>query len=388
MEKKSSLAPGFVLFAISIIFLITAGSLLQTRYGLMGLAATEIGLLAIAILGAMSLPGGIRKAFEVKMPQLKEASASFCVYIGTYGFTIGAATLLLYLFPAMAEVSNAINDFFSEGGWLLVVAVSILPGICEEALFRGTIQSVFSKIQTIWIIVAITGVLFGLFHLDVYRFLPTMILGFGFAYIMAKTGNLLYSILLHMIHNFLGIMPLLFSNGEAAANEAAVVANPIQVAGSAAIFFGMGFLFVALGVRKFNGESLHKGNKKQTLLTIICFVVIAAGFMAINSSAGAVACDMDLSLTFYEEYNESISFDSPVAGVYQVEISIDTNGSRGYVELFDTNGKLVFMSGEGTSFSASGPVSLEKGSYFCHIVIDPVQEDQHTQANVKVLVKR
>jgi hypothetical protein len=76
-----------------------------------------------------------------------------------------------------------------------------MPAICEEALCRGLIQYSFGGLRRKWLTVLIVGILFGIMHLDFYRFLPTMLLGLAMAYIMAETRNLLLPMLFHFINN-------------------------------------------------------------------------------------------------------------------------------------------------------------------------------------------
>jgi membrane protease YdiL (CAAX protease family) len=81
--------------------------------------------------------------------------------------------------------------------------IAVMPAICEEALHRGFILSSLASVKNKWIIVLSMGVIFGLFHLDLYRFLPTAVLGMALSYIMIETKNMVLPFFFHFINNAL-----------------------------------------------------------------------------------------------------------------------------------------------------------------------------------------
>lgn len=90
--------------------------------------------------------------------------------------------------------------------WFTFPLASILAPIVEEILFRGCIRR-FIKNDIVFIIVS--GVIFGLLHTIsegslagiLIMAIPYSILGCGFAYIYAKTNNIINNILCHACHN-------------------------------------------------------------------------------------------------------------------------------------------------------------------------------------------
>jgi len=90
-------------------------------------------------------------------------------------------------------------------GWILaVIVIGIIPGIGEELLFRGIIQSLFIRAKvnfhlSIWI----SAILFSLLHFQMYGFLPRAIMGAMFGYIYYYSGILPLAILAHSINNLL-----------------------------------------------------------------------------------------------------------------------------------------------------------------------------------------
>lgn len=83
---------------------------------------------------------------------------------------------------------------------LLVLAV--LPALGEEMIFRGIIQKLFthwtkSAHWGIWI----AAIIFSAIHLQFYGFLPRMLLGALFGYLLFWSGSLWLPILAHFINN-------------------------------------------------------------------------------------------------------------------------------------------------------------------------------------------
>lgn len=89
-----------------------------------------------------------------------------------------------------------------------IFAVLIGP-VLEELAFRKVLLdrlSCYSKKYTI----ILSGVMFGLFHTNLFQFFYACFIGIVFAYIYTITGKIRYTIILHMSVNFLhGIVPMM-----------------------------------------------------------------------------------------------------------------------------------------------------------------------------------
>ena len=78
-------------------------------------------------------------------------------------------------------------------------AVAVLPAVCEEWLFRGTIQPIFAKWSgNIHIGIWVSAFLFSAIHFQFFGFLPRLLLGAGFGYmvvLVAVCGQLYWDTL-------------------------------------------------------------------------------------------------------------------------------------------------------------------------------------------------
>ncbi len=83
---------------------------------------------------------------------------------------------------------------------LLLVCLSVLPGLIEEAMFRGYITAAYRR-RSLVVQALVPSLLFGLFHLEPTQAMATIVLGVGFALARLYTGSLLPSMVAHAIYN-------------------------------------------------------------------------------------------------------------------------------------------------------------------------------------------
>lgn len=88
---------------------------------------------------------------------------------------------------------------------LNIVSVGILPGIFEELLFRGVILQGMRPAGDVAALVC-SSLMFGLMHGTLYQIPFAFILGLVFGYIVLKTGNILWSMGLHIVNNTLSVL--------------------------------------------------------------------------------------------------------------------------------------------------------------------------------------
>jgi len=81
----------------------------------------------------------------------------------------------------------------------LLLVIAILPGICEELLFRGFILSGLRG-AGLWAI-PLTALLFGLAHSSIYRILPTFLIGLFITVLAWRTRSIVPGMLAHAINN-------------------------------------------------------------------------------------------------------------------------------------------------------------------------------------------
>jgi membrane protease YdiL (CAAX protease family) len=84
--------------------------------------------------------------------------------------------------------------------------LSLVPGICEEVLFRGYAQRQFERAVGPAGGILLAGGLFGLYHLRPSQLLPLVVIGLYMAYLVWRTGSLLPAMAVHIAHNGLAVV--------------------------------------------------------------------------------------------------------------------------------------------------------------------------------------
>lgn len=127
------------------------------------------------------------------------------MYVGNYisNFLMVRIEALLGRMP-----ENSLNTILDNSSiWLSFLIVGIVGPIFEELIFR---KLFIDRLMPYGDVVAIVlpALIFGLFHGNLYQFFYAFLIGIIFSYIYVKTGNISYTILLHMFINlFCGVLP-------------------------------------------------------------------------------------------------------------------------------------------------------------------------------------
>jgi membrane protease YdiL (CAAX protease family) len=120
-----------------------------------------------------------------------------------------------------SEVINPIEELINNSNMVLtVIYAAIIAPILEETIFR---KFLLNKVRRFGDLPAmlISGLAFGLFHLNISQFFYAAALGIVFAYIAIRTNTIVYTIILHMMINTIGsvIAPLVLFSGNVTALE-------------------------------------------------------------------------------------------------------------------------------------------------------------------------
>lgn len=262
-------------------------SFLQLYFGMWGLVMTEIGIALIALLGAWVTSLDLKEMLPLKRVKISQIFGTILLWMSSLYIMLIVNLTFFSFFPEGLEVNESMNSFFSQ--WSLgpvILVVAVMPAICEEMLYRGFIQRcMMKKINSKFAVSIIMGLLFGLFHLDFYRFLGTALLGGVMSYILVSTDNFIYNMLFHFINNLFAQLVSLGADSEA--SEAAdMLLTSDTIPGIIGSYLITGFLvpFIMLG-----GVLLLKGIRKikeEGTLKLVISICIAAATAVILFAVG------------------------------------------------------------------------------------------------------
>ncbi len=106
------------------------------------------------------------------------------------------------------QVMNVLTSRHTYGSLAVnLLVLAALPALCEEFLFRGTVQVFLSDwLKRPHLAVWLTALLFSLAHLQFDGFIPRLLLGAYLGYLLLWSRSLWLPVLAHFLHNALTII--------------------------------------------------------------------------------------------------------------------------------------------------------------------------------------
>jgi sodium transport system permease protein len=169
-----------------------------------GIMLTEwVGILGLVVIYARGTGRSL-----VSVLRVRAVPARALVGATLVGMSAWAVVGLLseWLVPVPPELAQSLRRVVaptdgSRGLLSSLALIALTPAICEEALFRGAIlRGLSAKLPRLTSAV-ITGAFFGLYHVDVWRLVPTGLLGVGLSLIALEQDSIVPAMLTHFINN-------------------------------------------------------------------------------------------------------------------------------------------------------------------------------------------
>ncbi|EJT5916747.1 CPBP family intramembrane metalloprotease [Clostridium perfringens] len=148
---------------------------------------------------------------------LKTIGKYSLISLGIGGISTLWILLANFLSNYLSFIKNSLEDFsnlvsvFDGYPFLTIISVVILAPIFEELVFREIIFNEASKVKGGIFPILVSGLLFGLFHVQPIQIVYTSILGIILAFVYSKTHSLPIVMFLHMLNNLLTLFPEPFS---------------------------------------------------------------------------------------------------------------------------------------------------------------------------------
>ncbi|MDH8701538.1 membrane protease YdiL (CAAX protease family) [Dysgonomonadaceae bacterium PH5-43] len=99
---------------------------------------------------------------------------------------------------------------YADTVWVLlynIIIVCVLTGIGEEFIFRGVLLNITNKtIKNPHIAIWTVAVIFSAIHIQFYGFIPRLILGVYFGYLLYYTKNMWLPVIAHLVNNLIGVV--------------------------------------------------------------------------------------------------------------------------------------------------------------------------------------
>ena len=138
-----------------------------------------------------------------------------------------------------------------------IFMIALLPAIGEELLFRGVIQRIFtnwtrSNNWGIWI----SAILFSALHMQFYGFVPRMLLGVLFGYLLVWSGSMWLPIIAHFLNNAIAVIGMFLIDKNMIKPEIEEIGTASGSYYMAAISLGIIVLFMLMIKRQNEGNDI------------------------------------------------------------------------------------------------------------------------------------
>ena len=126
-----------------------------------------------------------------------------------------------------ARLTEAFLKTHTVSGLLLnLFMVAFLAAIGEELLFRGILLKILNNwFRNTHLAIWVSAILFSMLHLEFFGFLPRLVLGALFGYLLVWSGSLWLPIMAHFVNNAAAVMVYFFYNKE-------IIDTPVENFGS------------------------------------------------------------------------------------------------------------------------------------------------------------
>jgi membrane protease YdiL (CAAX protease family) len=189
-----------LLYLVTIILNLVLGSWMQSLHFVWGLIASEVLLFLLPTIIFMRLRRIPLKA-GLRLKPIRPLIGLLCILLGftTYLFVvvIDAVMARLTTIPGMLISMESIVPKGILESIGLLIALAVVAPLCEEPLFRGVIQGTYEKQRTASSAIAITALMFALWHFRVSGMMGLLLEACLFGYLVWRSGSIFASILMH-----------------------------------------------------------------------------------------------------------------------------------------------------------------------------------------------
>jgi sodium transport system permease protein len=203
-DQPPSAGQALLLFTVAFVLLWFGFVPWQKRDLVSGLLASQwLGMLGLVVMLARLSRRPLAAMIALRRPSARAVVGAVIIGASAWG---AVAMLSEWMVPVPREVLEHLRRALmpedqSRGLALNLLLVAATPAVCEEALFRGVVLRGLSTRVAPSAAVLVTGVLFGMFHLDVWRLLPSTVLGILLSWVALETRSLVPSMIIHFLNN-------------------------------------------------------------------------------------------------------------------------------------------------------------------------------------------
>ena len=150
-----------------------------------------------------------REALSLRAPRPMVWLGVLFAAPGGFITALGVFQLANQFLPAPSSLIESFGEEVLPRGvpfWQLLFFMTVLPGVFEELTFRGMLLHGLRRRMHPAALVLVVGVVFGIYHVALFRFVPTACLGMMFAAVTLMSGSIYPAMLWHALSNAMGLL--------------------------------------------------------------------------------------------------------------------------------------------------------------------------------------
>ncbi|HWQ91856.1 MAG TPA: CPBP family intramembrane glutamic endopeptidase, partial [Clostridia bacterium] len=150
-----------------------------------------------------------REALALRLPRPAVWLGVLLAVPGGSLTAVGLFKLANHFIPVPPEMLESFSQGITSADiplWQLLFFLTIMPGLFEEITFRGVLLHGLRDRLHPAALALVVGLVFGIFHVALFRFVPTAWLGVLLAAVVLLTGSIYPAMVWHALSNGLSVL--------------------------------------------------------------------------------------------------------------------------------------------------------------------------------------
>jgi sodium transport system permease protein len=151
----------------------------------------------------------LRETLALRAPRLAVWPAVLLAVPAGLLTAAGLARLSSFFIPVSSKMMKEFDQAILPPGTStaqLLFFLAVLPAVFEEITFRGLLLHGLSRRMHPALVTLVVGLIFGIFHVALFRFLPTAFLGVALAAVTLLTGSIFPAMVWHGLSNATSVL--------------------------------------------------------------------------------------------------------------------------------------------------------------------------------------
>ena len=153
----------------------------------------------------------IKKYVRIRLSSIKEIILAVLITVTLLPLSYYLSYLLMKIFPIPESFRDLSSQLFTPHNGtefiVLIFVIAVTPAICEEIFFRGYVQRTLERTIGAKSFI-VTGILFGLFHMQPLGLISLSLLGVLFSFFYYRSKSIFPSSAAHFTNNLIAIILL------------------------------------------------------------------------------------------------------------------------------------------------------------------------------------